>query len=938
MNPRRDQKLMAGSQRLRSSLAALVLAVVPLVGLGLVLSQLAGATPGACATSGPASGAYTVTVCFMSPGSGDVLIGDTTVSAEVTVTGTNPGIRRLIFYRSAVYTLTDYQSPYSFTLPTARFVDGSYTLDVEVLMRDGFKSALASNPVVFANGVTTPPVNGNTFTPSPGSPVDPGAPLILAATGDGASGEVNAGRVQDLVASWNPNVFLYLGDVYEKGTSTEFHNWYGQAGLAWGQFRSITNPTIGNHEYEGGVAPGYFDYWDNVPDYYSYDINGWHFVSINSNTNEPGISLNRGSAQYDWLAQDLASHPGCTIVYMHHPRYNIGPEGPKPELSDMWSLVVNYGVELVLTAHDHSYQRWTALDSAGNPAADGAVQFVVGGGGHGLQAAAGSDPRVVAAYSSYPNGMGALRLALNPSGASFSYRNLLGTVLDSGTITCHGSPEDTLPPTPPGDVAATATSPTQVDVSWLASTDNNGVASYTVLRDGAQVGTTNGATLAFSDLTVQPDTTYSYTVTASDAAGNVSDPSSPPAAVQTPELPSQFEFVPVADTYANASSPTTNYGNASMLRADASPDLRSFLRFNVSGLAGAAIAQATLELRAQSTSQTGFQVRELLDVSWAETALNYNNAPSCGAVIGTSDSFGNGSDVTVDVTPYVSGEGPWGFCLTTTSSTAISLSSRQGAAPPKLIIHRAGVEDTEPPSPPTGVSATVVSHADVALAWSGSTDNVAVTGYTILRDGAPVGSVDGTTLSFHDTSVAPETTYSYTVTAIDAAGNVSDPSSPPEPATTPAAPAVLSFAPVADSYVSASSPAQNYGTGSTLRADAAPEQRSFLRFDVAGITGTVVSAKLRIFANSSSSTGHRISSVSDIGWVETSITYATAPVLGPVIGSSGPFTGGQYIEVDVSAVVTGNGSLSFGLDTTSSTAIAYSSREGINPPQLIITQ
>jgi chitodextrinase len=267
----------------------------------------------------------------------------------------------------------------------------------------------------------------------------------------------------------------------------------------------------------------------------------------------------------------------------------------------------------------------------------------------------------------------------------------------------------------------------------------------------------------------------------------------------------------------------------------------------------------------------------------------------------------------------------------------MTMSSRQGAVPPQLIVSLSGV-DTQAPTAPSGVTATAVSHADVAVSWSASSDDVAVTGYSILRDGAPVGSVDGTTLSFHDTTVTPSTTYAYTVTASDAAGNVSDPSSPPAGVTTPAAPAVLTFAPVADAYVDAASPTKNYGTATTLRADASPVQRSYLRFNVAGITGPIVSAKLRIYANSSSTAGHQVCSVSDTGWGETTITSANAPPLGPVTGSSGPFTSGHYVEVDVSSLVTGNGLLSLGFSTPSSTGIAYSSREGANPPQLVINQ
>ena len=319
-----------------------------------------------CASSSPSSGAYTVTLCFSDPLDGSTLVGDTAVTATINVSGTSPGVQRVIFYLDGAYLLTDYQSPYTFTLPTAKWVDGNHTLAVESLMRDGFIAQRASISENFNNNITSPPVNTNQFQPSTGQPPAGGQSFFVAASGDGASGEFYAGQVADLVASLNPNLFLYLGDVYEKGSVAEFYNWYGTQTTNLGRFKSFTNPTVGNHEYENGAAPGYFDYWDNVPNYYSYDAGGWHFISLNSNTAfEPADPQ---SAQYQWLQQDLAANAGaCTIAYYHHPLFNIGAETPKTSMSDAWALMAQYGVSIVLNGHDHDYQRWVPLDANGQP-------------------------------------------------------------------------------------------------------------------------------------------------------------------------------------------------------------------------------------------------------------------------------------------------------------------------------------------------------------------------------------------------------------------------------------------------------------------------------------------------------------------------------------------------------------------------------------------
>lgn len=97
--------------------------------------------------------------------------------------------------------------------------------------------------------------------------------------------------------------------------------------------------------------------------------------------------------------------------------------------------------------------------------------------------------------------------------------------------------------------------------------------------------------------------------------------------------------------------------------------------------------------------------------------------------------------------------------------------------------------DTEPPSVPTNVQAVALSSASIRLDWSASTDNIALAGYRIYRNGAQVGT--STVPSYTDSSLAASTTYSYTVSAYDPAGNQSAQSSPPAVATTMAAGALL---------------------------------------------------------------------------------------------------------------------------------------------------
>ncbi len=143
--------------------------------------------------------------------------------------------------------------------------------------------------------------------------------------------------------------------------------------------------------------------------------------------------------------------------------------------------------------------------------------------------------------------------------------------------------------------------------------------------------------------------------------------------------------------------------------------------------------------------------------------------------------------------------------------------------------------------------------------------------------------------------------------------------------------------PIADSYIDTSQPTANFGTSTQIRIDGSPVVNSYLKFNVTGISGTVTSATLRVFANSGQTTGYTAYSVADTTWGETTINASNAPVFGTALGSSGKITAGTWTSADVTGAIPGNGTFSIGLSTTNSTAVSLSSREGANPPQLVVT-
>ncbi|MFD7259015.1 DNRLRE domain-containing protein [Streptomyces sp. NPDC059874] len=156
-----------------------------------------------------------------------------------------------------------------------------------------------------------------------------------------------------------------------------------------------------------------------------------------------------------------------------------------------------------------------------------------------------------------------------------------------------------------------------------------------------------------------------------------------------------------------------------------------------------------------------------------------------------------------------------------------------------------------------------------------------------------------------------------------------------------AAAATTTFGPAADTYVQDSTPATNYGTSSQFTVDNSPVRQSFLKFTVSGLTEAVSSAKLRIRVTSSgnSSNGGTWKSMSDTTWSETGVTWNNKPVIdGATVATLGSVANDQWVEIDVTSVVAGNGTFGFGSTSTSTNGAYYDSREsGADAPQLVVT-
>ena len=142
----------------------------------------------------------------------------------------------------------------------------------------------------------------------------------------------------------------------------------------------------------------------------------------------------------------------------------------------------------------------------------------------------------------------------------------------------------------------------------------------------------------------------------------------------------------------------------------------------------------------------------------------------------------------------------------------------------------------------------------------------------------------------------------------------------------------------ADARVASASPTTNYGTSSRLEIDNSPLTESFLRFSVSGVEGTVTSARLRAWVTDGTGNGPQVYRAG-ISWEESAVTWNTKPArTGGALANVGSLSASTWVEWDVTAAVTGNGTYGFSLVADSSDGTDLASKEaGSNRPQLVVT-
>ena len=282
----------------------------------------------------------------------------------------------------------------------------------------------------------TPTAAGAATTPAPAttpSPTEDAATTILA-VGDVASCDATADESVAQLVGQQEGVIAVLGDIaYPHGTSDNFANCFNPA---WGPLRDRIYPTPGNHEYGTPGAAGYFEYFGpraaGPGGWYSYDLGEhWRVIVLNANCAEVG-GCTPDSEQGRWLTKTLRDSAGRHILaYWHHARFSTGPHGPDTSVAPFWDQLYEAQAEVILSAHDHIYERFAPQTPWGAPATDGIRQFTVGTGGASLYDF-GSGPEPTTQVRNNDT-FGVLKLTLRRTEYSWRFIPAQGTFTDSGS-------------------------------------------------------------------------------------------------------------------------------------------------------------------------------------------------------------------------------------------------------------------------------------------------------------------------------------------------------------------------------------------------------------------------------------------------------------------------------------------------------------------------
>lgn len=290
-------------------------------------------------------------------------------------------------------------------------------------------------PSAAAPTSSTSPTPSPTATPSP-TPI-PDAVLVGAgdiAGCDWDSDEATAALLDDL----DGTIFTAGDNVYPEGRPSTFADCFDPT---WGRHLERIRPAPGNHDWRSGSLDAYLDYFgpaavnDDGDPWYAYDLGAWRIIVLDSDCDDVG-GCDADSPQGRWLADELATTSArCTLAIWHHPRYSSGFHGDDRDVQPFWEALYEAGADVVVTGHDHDYERFAPLDANGDEDRErGLRQFVVGTGGVTLREFEEPKPhselRLTVTH-------GVIEFTLKDGSYAWRWIPIDGDVTDAGTASCH---------------------------------------------------------------------------------------------------------------------------------------------------------------------------------------------------------------------------------------------------------------------------------------------------------------------------------------------------------------------------------------------------------------------------------------------------------------------------------------------------------------------
>lgn len=372
-----------------------------------------------------------------------------------------------------------------------------------------------------------------------------------------------------------------------------------------------------------------------------------------------------------------------------------------------------------------------------------------------------------------------------------------------------GGSSDVTPPSVPTGLAGTATSTTSIALTWNASTDGSGsgMAGYHVYRGSTLIA--SPASNAYTDTGLTAATSYTYTVSAYDNAANNSTASSPITVATQSNLQYSCTGVSayICDDFSSNSSDFTTIGGTWAVGGGL---------YNLTNPAAATDANKLLYNKALNTKSVNGDFTLTFDGSTPSTGayadfgaifdyvdennyyyIDYNKTDD-QTTNGILKVSGGAQTKLADFPVTMNSDTTYSTKIVRTGSTInvyrnnvllasatdatfnsgkVGLGSRNDPASFDSLVVLASSGDTQAPTVPAGLTATAPSSSQINLSWSASSDNIGVTGYKVYRNGAATPIATVTTPSFGDSGLLASTSYTYTVSAIDAAGNQSTQSS-----------------------------------------------------------------------------------------------------------------------------------------------------------------